>query len=93
MKINSSQSEEGDSSWTLVNSLSNHTNSREVDSRDAETSLSMTSKEPVKELNVTECEDSEPRKEDLQRLTALMDGFKASKVTRDKVDRQDSSPQ
>lgn len=67
----------------LVNSLSKHTDSREVGSQDAETSLSMTSKAPVMELNVTECEDSEPRKEDLQRITELMDGFKASKVTRD----------
>lgn len=82
MKINSSQSEEAESSWVLVNSLSNHTNNRESDSRDTET------QEQVLELNVTECEDREPRKEELQRITDLMDGFKASKVTRDKLDRQ-----
>uniref|UniRef100_A0A4W6DFU9 Acetylserotonin O-methyltransferase-like n=1 Tax=Lates calcarifer TaxID=8187 RepID=A0A4W6DFU9_LATCA len=34
----------------------------------------------VMALNVTEHEDSEPKKEDLQRITGLMDGFKASKA-------------
>lgn len=32
------------------------------------------------ELNMTEHEDGEAKKEDLQRMIELMDGFKASKV-------------
>uniref|UniRef100_A0A3Q1HT63 Acetylserotonin O-methyltransferase-like n=1 Tax=Anabas testudineus TaxID=64144 RepID=A0A3Q1HT63_ANATE len=40
----------------------------------------MTSPGQVVQLNVTEHEDNEPRKEDLQRITELMDGFKASKA-------------
>ncbi|XP_051260605.1 probable bifunctional dTTP/UTP pyrophosphatase/methyltransferase protein isoform X3 [Dicentrarchus labrax] len=73
-----SESEVGESSWTLVNSLSKHTDKF----RDCEnTPLPlMTSRGQVMELNVTECENSEPKKEDLQRIIELMDGFKASKA-------------
>lgn len=35
-------------------------------------------------LDVREQEDSEPKNEDLQRIVELMDGFKASKVVRNK---------
>ncbi len=87
MKRNGSESEVGESSWTLVNSLSKHTDDREAESRDTEnTALPlMTSRRQVIELNVTEHEDSEPKKEDLERIIELMDGFKASKVFRDKL--------
>lgn len=68
------------SSWTLVNSLSKHT-----DDREAETLPLTTSRGQVIELNVTEHEDSGPKKEDLQRMMELMDGFKASRVNRDKL--------
>lgn len=66
----------------LVNSLSKHTEDREAELRDSEiTALPLTtSRGQVMALNVTEHEDSEPKKEDLQRITGLMDGFKASKV-------------
>ncbi|XP_018558250.1 probable bifunctional dTTP/UTP pyrophosphatase/methyltransferase protein isoform X2 [Lates calcarifer] len=76
------ESEVGESSWMLVNSLSKHTEDREAELRDSEiTALPLTtSRGQVMALNVTEHEDSEPKKEDLQRITGLMDGFKASKA-------------
>lgn len=66
----------------LVNSLSKHTDNGEAALWDSEkTTLPlMTSKEQVMELNVSEHEESEPKKEDLQQIIELMDGFKASKV-------------
>lgn len=76
MKRNSSENEVGESSRTLVNSLSKHTD---------DALPLMTSRRQVIELNVTEHEDSEPKKEDLQQIIELMDGFKASKVIRDKL--------
>lgn len=73
-----------ESSWTLVNSLSKHTDDREAEFQHSEnTTLSlMTSRGQVTEFNVTEKEDSElpVKKEDLQQIIELMDGFKASKV-------------
>lgn len=79
MKKNNSES-----SWTLVNSLSKHTDDREAEFQHSEnTTLSlMTSRWQVTEFNVTEKEDSElpVKKEDLQQIIELMDGFKASKV-------------
>lgn len=73
----------------LVNSLSKHTDNGKAAFWDSENTTVplMTSKEQVMELNVTEHEDSEPKKEDLQRIIELMDGFKASKVIGDKLDR------
>lgn len=68
----------------LVNSLSKHTDTREVQDSENTTSPLMTSGGQVIELNVTEQEDSELKKEDLQRIIELMDGFKASKVSRGK---------
>ena len=85
MKRKGSENEVDESSWTLVNSLSKHTDGRAAKFRDSEnTTLPlMTSRGQLIELNVTEHEDSEPSKEDLQRIIDLMDGFKASKVIRD----------
>lgn len=87
MKKNSSESEVGESSWTLVNSLSKHTDDIEAESRDSEnTTLPLTtSRGQVIELNVTEPEDGEQKREDLQRIIELMDGFKASKVIKDGI--------
>ena len=61
---------------TLVNSLSKHTGDKDS----ANTKLPpMTSRGQVKEP-----EDGEPKKEDLQRICDLLDGFRASKVIRNK---------
>ncbi|XP_073329429.1 probable bifunctional dTTP/UTP pyrophosphatase/methyltransferase protein isoform X1 [Pagrus major] len=80
VKRNGSESEVSQSSWMLVNSLSKHTDTREAQDSENTTLPLMTSGGQVIELNVTEHEDSEPKKEDLQRITELMDGFKASKA-------------
>lgn len=87
MKRNSSESKVGESSWKLVNSLSKHTDDIEAKFRASENTTlpQMTSRGQVIELSVTEQEDSEQKKEDLQRIIELMDGFKASKVIRHKV--------
>ncbi|XP_068574296.1 probable bifunctional dTTP/UTP pyrophosphatase/methyltransferase protein isoform X2 [Cebidichthys violaceus] len=67
--------------WTLVNSLSKHTEDREANLRGSENTVPlMTSRGQVIELNVTEQEDGEPKTDDLQRIVDLMDGFKASKA-------------
>lgn len=65
------------SSWTLVNSLSKHTEDRKAKLGDSENATlpPMTSRGQV-----TEQEPSEPKKEDMQRIIDLMDGFKASKA-------------
>uniref|UniRef100_A0A7N6B8L9 Acetylserotonin O-methyltransferase-like n=1 Tax=Anabas testudineus TaxID=64144 RepID=A0A7N6B8L9_ANATE len=52
----------------------------ELSGSESATLQQMTSPGQVVQLNVTEHEDNEPRKEDLQRITELMDGFKASKA-------------
>ncbi|XP_042350473.1 probable bifunctional dTTP/UTP pyrophosphatase/methyltransferase protein isoform X1 [Plectropomus leopardus] len=77
IKRKGSESEEDESSWTLVNSLSKHTD----DANSVNATLPpMTSRGQATGLNLTEQEDSEPKKEDLQRIIDLMDGFKASKA-------------
>lgn len=81
MKINSIKSEEGESSW-MVNSLSEHADNREVKSENTALPL-MTSRGQEIKFGVTEHEDRELKKEDLQRIIELLDGFKASKVIRD----------
>lgn len=43
-------------------------------------SPSLSSREQLTAVSDTECEDSGPQKDDLQRIIELMDGFKASKV-------------
>ncbi|XP_076603611.1 putative bifunctional dTTP/UTP pyrophosphatase/methyltransferase protein isoform X2 [Chaetodon auriga] len=74
------KSEVGESSWMLVNSLSKHTDEREArDSESAALPL-VASRGQAIELNVTQHEDCEPKKEDLQQVIELMDGFKASKA-------------
>uniref|UniRef100_A0A8D0CNY1 Acetylserotonin O-methyltransferase-like n=1 Tax=Sander lucioperca TaxID=283035 RepID=A0A8D0CNY1_SANLU len=69
-----------ESSWMLVNSLSKHTDAREAEFI-YNTTLPLTaSRGQVIELNVTEHGDTELKKEDLQRIIDLMDGFKSSKA-------------
>uniref|UniRef100_A0A3Q3X505 Uncharacterized protein n=1 Tax=Mola mola TaxID=94237 RepID=A0A3Q3X505_MOLML len=82
VKINCSKSEEGESSWTMVNRLSKHTEKSEAEFRDSSNTTvpSVNSRGQVMELNVTDLEDSEPRKEDLKQIIEMMDGFKASKA-------------
>ncbi|XP_036965936.1 probable bifunctional dTTP/UTP pyrophosphatase/methyltransferase protein isoform X4 [Acanthopagrus latus] len=80
VKRNGDKSEESQSSRMLVNSLSKHTDTREVQDSENTTLPLTTSGGQVIELNLTEQEDSEPNNEDLQRIIELMDGFKASKA-------------
>lgn len=70
----------------LVNSLSKHTENKQAEIQFSENATVPVppSRGQAMELNVTEQEDSEPKKEDLQRITELMDGFKASKVIANK---------
>lgn len=72
----------GESSWTLVNSLSKHADGRQAELQEFDDSaLSLkTNRGHLMELNLMEHEDSVHIKEDLLRMTELMDGFKASKV-------------
>lgn len=79
VKINSSG--EGERSWMLVNSLSKRTENGE--NLENATLTAASGKEQAMEFNVTEQEDREPKKEELQRIMQLMDGFKASKVSGD----------
>uniref|UniRef100_A0A8C9X395 Acetylserotonin O-methyltransferase-like n=1 Tax=Sander lucioperca TaxID=283035 RepID=A0A8C9X395_SANLU len=80
VKRKSSESEVDESSWMLVNSLSKHTDAREAEFI-YNTTLPLTaSRGQVIELNVTEHGDTELKKEDLQRIIDLMDGFKSSKA-------------
>lgn len=65
----------------LVNSLSKRTEIGE--NLENATLPAASGKEQAIQLNVTEQEDREPKKEELQRIMQLMDGFKASKVSRD----------
>lgn len=71
MKINA---EPGEDSWTPVNSLSNN-RSQENLAEAAESSKGRSAP-----LNIMEQEEREPKREELQRIIQLMDGFKASKV-------------
>lgn len=82
MKKKGRESEASQSSRTLINSSSKHTDEIEVKRHGTEnrTSASMSSRGQAIELNVTPHEDGGPRKEDLKRIGELIDGFKASKV-------------
>uniref|UniRef100_A0A665VLV5 Probable bifunctional dTTP/UTP pyrophosphatase/methyltransferase protein n=1 Tax=Echeneis naucrates TaxID=173247 RepID=A0A665VLV5_ECHNA len=81
MKKNSN-SEVGEGSWMLVNSLSKRIEIQSAELQDPEkaTLPSTPSRGQAIELNVTEHEDGELKKEDLEQITELMDGFKASKA-------------
>lgn len=81
VKINSSDSAEGERSWMPLNSLSKRTENG--DNLENATLPAASGKEQAIELNVTEQEHREPKKEELQRIMQLMDGFKASKVSGD----------
>ncbi|XP_040005160.1 probable bifunctional dTTP/UTP pyrophosphatase/methyltransferase protein isoform X1 [Xiphias gladius] len=77
VKRKDSESEVGQSSWMLLNSLSKRREDREAELQDSDhTTLPLiTSRGQVKEH-----EDSEPKKEDFQQIIELLDGFKASKA-------------
>ena len=64
----------------LHKSLSKHTEDGEAELSDTETLPMKTIRGQGIELNMTEREDREPKKEDMQQIIELMDGFKASKV-------------
>uniref|UniRef100_UPI0037E71FEF probable bifunctional dTTP/UTP pyrophosphatase/methyltransferase protein isoform X2 n=1 Tax=Semicossyphus pulcher TaxID=241346 RepID=UPI0037E71FEF len=70
VKRTGSDFEVDESSWTLVNSSSNQTDICEADTLPLTTSRGQG----------TAHGDSEPKREDLQRIIELMDGFKASKA-------------
>ncbi|XP_072252693.1 probable bifunctional dTTP/UTP pyrophosphatase/methyltransferase protein [Leuresthes tenuis] len=80
VKRNSTKSEASESSRMLVNSLSTH-GDRDAKLHDLQnrTSLRRSGGQGTK-LNVTVPEDSEPKKENLERICELLDGFKASKA-------------
>ena len=63
----------------LVNSFSKDRGA-EIIGSDNTTLPLIPSRGQVIQLNVAKQEDSEPKREDLQRIIELMDGFKASKV-------------
>lgn len=70
------------SSGTVANNASNHAEDGEAASRGPEMTASPqeTRVGRVNELREREEGDGEPRKEDLQRIIEMLDGFKASKV-------------
>ncbi|CAJ1079784.1 probable bifunctional dTTP/UTP pyrophosphatase/methyltransferase protein isoform X1 [Xyrichtys novacula] len=70
VKRTGSDSEAGQSSQTLVNSSASH-----ADICESKTLQPVTSRGQL-----TDHEESEPKREDLQRIMDLMDGFKASKA-------------
>lgn len=76
----------GETAWTSVNNVSTHSGERDSELSDSEIiTLPLTaSRGQLMALDVREQEDSEPKNEDLQRIVELMDGFKASKVVRNK---------
>lgn len=78
MKTKGSQKDVGESSQTLLNSLSKH--GTENQGSEHISLPNITSRRQNVELSVTESENTEPKKKDLQRIITLMDGFKSSKV-------------
>ncbi|KAM7407082.1 hypothetical protein PAMA_003012 [Pampus argenteus] len=82
VKQKGGESEVGESSWALVNRLSEQTDDAGTVLRDSENTTlpPITSRGQLNDFKVTEHEDSGPKKEDLQRMIELMDGFKASKA-------------
>lgn len=70
----------GDSSWTMVNSLSKCSENGEVVFQDDAEVLAGSSRGLENKQNLNEHNDSEDSKEDLRRMIELMDGFKASKA-------------
>ncbi|XP_035031067.1 probable bifunctional dTTP/UTP pyrophosphatase/methyltransferase protein isoform X2 [Hippoglossus stenolepis] len=79
VKKKDGDSEVSESSWMLVNSFSKDRGA-EIIGSDNTTLPLIPSRGQVIELNVAKQEDSEPKREDLQRIIELMDGFKASKA-------------
>ncbi|KAM7380249.1 hypothetical protein PAMP_003561 [Pampus punctatissimus] len=78
VKRKGGESDVGESSWEL----SEQTDDAETVLRDSENTTlpPITSRGQLNDFKVTEHEDSGPKKEDLQRIIELMDGFKASKA-------------
>uniref|UniRef100_A0A1A8FS78 Acetylserotonin O-methyltransferase-like n=3 Tax=Nothobranchius korthausae TaxID=1143690 RepID=A0A1A8FS78_9TELE len=71
---------ERESSWTLVNGLSELDDEAELLNSESSSSPLIRSGERRPELNVTGHEHTEPKKEDLEQISKLLDGFKASKA-------------
>ncbi|XP_028250214.1 putative bifunctional dTTP/UTP pyrophosphatase/methyltransferase protein [Parambassis ranga] len=82
VKRKGNEGEGSESLWTLVDSLSKHTDDRKAELHDSEnTALPLTgSRGQVIEISVTGHEDCEPHEEDLKRISQLIDGFRASKA-------------
>lgn len=78
VKRNGGESEEGESSLMLANSLSKHTKDGEIRGSKNTTLPPVTTRGHGTALS--RHKDGEPKKEDLQRMIELMDGFKASKA-------------
>ncbi|XP_008280561.1 putative bifunctional dTTP/UTP pyrophosphatase/methyltransferase protein [Stegastes partitus] len=81
-KVKRKGSKSSQSSGALVNSLSKHTDGNEAKLQDSDnTPLPLiTNSGQLIDRSVTENEDSQPKKEDLERISELLDGFKASKA-------------
>nr|XP_020465217.1 N-acetylserotonin O-methyltransferase-like protein isoform X1 [Monopterus albus] len=81
VKRKGSEGTADESSWKLPDSLFTHT-AAECERQDSENTTlpQTTSREQAIELSVAEHEASEPNKEDLEKITELVDGFKASKA-------------
>uniref|UniRef100_A0A1A7WNJ8 Acetylserotonin O-methyltransferase-like n=2 Tax=Iconisemion striatum TaxID=60296 RepID=A0A1A7WNJ8_9TELE len=69
-----------ESSWTLVNSLSEHNEEAELLNSESSSTTLIRSREQRTELNLTALEDTDLKKEDLEQISKLLDGFKASKA-------------
>ncbi|XP_069563026.1 LOW QUALITY PROTEIN: probable bifunctional dTTP/UTP pyrophosphatase/methyltransferase protein [Brachyistius frenatus] len=78
VKRKGSESEVRESSRTSVNSVSKHADGRKVALHDSESTTSPLNEQ--REGDELTHQDGVPNKEDLERITALMDGFKASKA-------------
>ncbi|XP_034042531.1 probable bifunctional dTTP/UTP pyrophosphatase/methyltransferase protein [Thalassophryne amazonica] len=74
-----SEEEVGESSWTLANSRLKQSDNQPSEKQHSPLPL-LSSRGQQTEPSVMDREHCEPKKEDLQRLTELMDGFKASKA-------------
>uniref|UniRef100_A0A1A8R2I8 Acetylserotonin O-methyltransferase-like n=2 Tax=Nothobranchius rachovii TaxID=451742 RepID=A0A1A8R2I8_9TELE len=71
---------DSESSWTLVNGLTELNDEAELLNSESSSSPLIRSGERRTELNITGHEHTEPKKEDLEQISKLLDGFKASKA-------------
>lgn len=71
--------EESERSWKPVNSEGNKTSQEDL------VEVTESDERRAMQQNVTEQEEREPKREELQQIIQLMDGFKASKVITDSM--------